>query len=81
MLCQQVVICSFESNAVELLPGLSKHAVGGDIIDGRCFRWDTRETNINYEQVQLIRRLLIPPDMGVSDGVHAPPSVSGLLAS
>lgn len=66
---------------MELLPGLSKHAVGGDIIDGRCFRWDTRETNINYERVQLIRRLLIPPDMGVSDGVHAPPSVSGLLAS
>lgn len=81
MFCQQVVICSFESNAVELLPGLSKHAVGGDIIDGQCFRWDTRETNINYERVQLIRRLLIPPDMGVSDGVHAPPSVSGLLAS
>lgn len=64
-----------------MLPGLSKNAVGGDLIDGQCFRWDTRETNINYERVQLIRRLLIPPDMGVSDGVHAPPSVSGLLTS
>lgn len=77
MFCQQAVICSFESNAVELLPGLRKHAVGGDIIDGQCFRWDTRETNINYKRVQPIERLLIPPDVAVSDGVHPPPSVSG----